>query len=118
MAVNLDSFPFMEFPLSISRQDGFPLDRYSKFDSFEAAQAYARTSPLAYVSQIIGVVENGRASAYMISDTSGTLTLLSGGGGGAGNVSSPEISTIRVMDQADYADLDNPDENTLYLLRG
>lgn len=41
-----------------------------------------------------------------------------GGGGGAGNVSSPEISTIRVMDQADYADLDNPDENTLYLLRG
>lgn len=40
------------------------------------------------------------------------------GGGGGGNVSSPEISTIRVMDQADYADLDNPDENTLYLLRG
>lgn len=41
-----------------------------------------------------------------------------GGGTGSGNVSSPDISSIRVMDKADYDDLESKDENTLYLIRG
>lgn len=41
-----------------------------------------------------------------------------GGGTGSGNVSSPDIGTIRVMDKADYDGLESKDENTLYLIRG
>lgn len=41
-----------------------------------------------------------------------------GGGTGSGNVSSPDINTIRVMDKADYDSLGSKDENTLYLIRG
>lgn len=78
------TYAFMEFPLSISRQDAFPLDRNSVFYSLAEAQTYAQTSPLAYVGQLISVVVDGEASAYVIEDTAGTLTPLSGG-------SAPEI---------------------------
>ena len=40
------------------------------------------------------------------------------GGSGSGNVSSPEIAMIRVMDLADYEVLETKNPNTLYLLRG
>lgn len=40
------------------------------------------------------------------------------GGSGSGNVSSPDISTIRVMELADYEALERKNPNTLYLLRG
>ena len=118
MAVNLTSFPFMEFPLSISRQDGFPLDRYSVFSSFEAAQTYAQTSRLAYVGQTIAVVVDGIATQYSIKNILGELEPLTGGSGGTGNVSSTDINNIRVMDKADYDLLETKDAKTLYLIRG
>lgn len=119
MAVILDSFPFMEFPLSISRQDGFPLDRYSVFDSLSAAQTYAQTNRVAYVGQRIAVVADGVATQYSIKNTAGELEPIAGsGGGGTGNVSSPDISNIRVMDKADYDLLPTKDPNTIYFLRG
>ena len=61
MAINGSdkSFAFMEFPLSMSRQDAFPLDKSSVFYSMSEAETYAQTSPLAYVGQHISVVENG-----------------------------------------------------------
>lgn len=40
------------------------------------------------------------------------------GGSGSGNVSSPEIAMIRVMDLSDYEALETKNPNTLYLLRG
>lgn len=40
------------------------------------------------------------------------------GGSGSGNVSSPELSIIRVMDKADYDALEVKSATTLYLLRG
>lgn len=44
--------------------------------------------------------------------------LPSGGGGGTGNVWSQEISTIDVLDRAEYDALLEKDPNTLYLIRG
>lgn len=41
-----------------------------------------------------------------------------GTGGGTGNVSSPDISNIRVMDKADYDLLPTKDPNTIYFLKG
>ena len=40
------------------------------------------------------------------------------GGSGSGNVSSPEISVIRVMDRQEYGELPTKSPTTLYLLRG
>lgn len=69
----------MEFPLSISRQDGFPLDRYSVFDSLSAAQTYAQTNRVAYVGQRIAVVADGVATQYSIKNTAGELEALGTG---------------------------------------
>lgn len=119
MAVILESFPFMEFPLSISRQDAFPLDRYSVFSSLSEAQTYAQTSPVAYVGQVLAVLDNGTAAFYGISNTSGVLVSLGGNGsGGTGNVSSPDINTIRVMTREEYDSLESPDPMTEYHILG
>lgn len=69
---------FMEFPMAFSRQDSFPLDKTSQYGSYVEAQTYAQTSPLAYVGQVLSVVENGEAKQYQIKDTAGTLEPLSG----------------------------------------
>lgn len=118
MAVILDSFPFMEFPLSISRQDAFPLDRYSVFSSLSEAQTYAQTSPVAYVGQVLAVLDNGTATFYGISNTAGALAPLSEGGGGTGGITSPEITTIRAISREDYDALETPDPMTEYLILG
>ena len=41
-----------------------------------------------------------------------------GGGGGTGNVSSPDINQILVMDRSEYDTLPSKDKKTLYLIRG
>ena len=45
---------------------------------------------------------------------------LTGGGGGAGsgNVSSPDIGTIRVLDREEYDELPEKDPKTLYFIKG
>lgn len=75
MAINntTSDFAFMEFPMAFSRQDSFPLDKTGVYSSYSEAQTYAQTSPLAYVGQILAVVENGEATQYQIKDTAGTL---------------------------------------------
>lgn len=47
-----------------------------------------------------------------------TAWILGGGGGGSGNVSSPDISTIRVMSRAEYDALETKSTTTLYFLEG
>ena len=75
MAINGSdkSFAFMEFPLSMSRQDAFPLDKSSVLYSLDEAKTYAETSPLAYVGQHISVVEAGTSTAYQIKNETGEL---------------------------------------------
>ena len=75
MAINntTSDFAFMEFPMAFSRQDSFPLDKTSVYGSLTDAQTYAQTSQLAYVGQVLAVVENGTSTIYQIKDTAGTL---------------------------------------------
>lgn len=40
------------------------------------------------------------------------------GGSGSGNVSSPDVSTIRVLDRQEYDELPEKDPTTLYFIRG
>ena len=80
------SYPFMEFPLSMARQDAFPLDKTTVFQSLEAAQTYAQTDPTAYVGQHLSVVVDGVSTPYHIKNTDGTLEPL-------GGASSEDIAT-------------------------
>mgnify|MGYP000493160412 CR=1 FL=1 len=77
MAINGSdkSFAFMEFPLSMSRQDAFPLDKNSVFYSMSDAQ----TNPAAYVGQVIAVVEEGVSTVYQIKNAAGELEALGTG---------------------------------------
>ena len=77
MAVNntTGSFASMEFPMAFSRQE----DRSSVYGSLSDAQAYAKTSPLAYVGQVIAVVVDGTATIYQIKNTAGDLEALASG---------------------------------------
>ena len=79
-------YSYMEFPLSIQRQDAFPLDKNSVFYSLTEAQEYASSNPLAYPSQVIGVVDETHqtVSIYKI-NYDGSLTEL-GSGGGSGTI--------------------------------
>ncbi len=82
MAVNNTgkTYPFMEFPLSIKRQDAFALDAASVFASMEEAEDYAANNPIAYIGQIICVVTDGEASQYQIKNETGDLEPLGGVG--------------------------------------
>lgn len=75
MAVIKKDNSYMEFPLQISRQYGAPIDKFSVFYDLVSAQTYATSNPLAYVGQIITVVDesNKSAKAYLIKDTDGNL---------------------------------------------
>lgn len=77
MAINGSdkSFAFMEFPLSMSRQDAFPLDKNSVFYSMSDAQTYAQTNPTAYVGQVIAVVEEGVSTVYQIKNAAASWKL-------------------------------------------
>lgn len=63
------------FPLNFRRGNPNPLDNSSVWASLEAAQAYAANDPVAYVGQILTVVDNteGIATVYSIQDEAGTL---------------------------------------------
>lgn len=53
-------FPFMELPLSISRQSNFPLDKSSIWWDKAEAENYAKTDPTAYVGQPITIVDEAK----------------------------------------------------------
>lgn len=80
MANIVKDFSYMEFPLSISRQDGFPLDKQSLWFDKEEAESYAKTSPLAYPGQYIAVVdeEQSKVDVFKV-DFDGTLAPIGGG---------------------------------------
>lgn len=63
------------FPLNFRRGAPNPLDNSSVWDSLEAAKNYAETSVVAYVGQLLSVVDNegGKVDVYSIQDEAGTL---------------------------------------------
>lgn len=75
---NLDKYTSADglgFPLNFRRGNPNPLDNSSVWASLEAAQNYAASDPVAYVGQILTVVDNtnGIATVYSIQDEAGTL---------------------------------------------
>ena len=75
---NLDKYTAADglgFPLNFRRGNPNPLDNSSVWASLEAAQTYAASDPVAYVGQILTVVDNlgGNATVYAIQDEAGTL---------------------------------------------
>lgn len=81
---NLDNYldkDGLGFPLNFRRGNPNPLDNSSVWGSLEAAQNYAQTDPVAYVGQILTVVEDvtvdettvKTATAYVIDNEAGDL---------------------------------------------
>ena len=75
---NLDKYTSTDglgFPLNFRRGNPNPLDNSSVWASLEAAQNYAANDPVAYVGQILTVVDNANSTAtvYSIQDEAGTL---------------------------------------------
>lgn len=68
------------YPNSFKRQEPTPLEAYSLFTSKTDAENYAKTNPVAYVGQIVVVIDatNKVCTPYVISDTTGTLGEISG----------------------------------------
>ena len=100
MAVIKKDNSFMEFPLQISRQYGAPIDKFSVFYDKTSADTYASSNPLAYVGQIIVVVDEAGNSAtpYVISNTSGDLMEIGKGGGTSLVVANVSDLTTTVAD--------------------
>lgn len=75
MAILLTNIPnnTTEYPNSFKRQGPFPLEAYSIFYNLETAKNYAQTNPIAYVGQIITVIENNEIKNYSIINTAGEL---------------------------------------------
>lgn len=68
------------YPNSFSRQEPTPLEAHSLFTSKTDAENYAKNDPVAYVGQIIVVIDatNKVCTPYVISDTTGTLGEIGG----------------------------------------
>lgn len=64
------------------RIEPFPLDPTALYYDLESAKTYASTSGVAYVGQILVVVDesNANATAYIIKDTAGNLQEIGAGG--------------------------------------
>ena len=72
-------FPFMEFPLSMSRQGDFPLDKSSLWWDLEEATNYAKNDPTAYPGQTITVVnETENTVTLFVIGTDGSLVAQGG----------------------------------------
>lgn len=68
------TFEFMEFPLSMSRQGDFPLDKSSLWWDLEEAKTYASSNPTAYPGQPITVVNEAENTVTMyLIGTDGSL---------------------------------------------
>lgn len=75
MAIIKKDGNFMGLPMNIARGNPIPLDKSEIWYSYEAMLDYAATDPVAYVGQILGLVDeaNGSAKAYIILNTAGDV---------------------------------------------
>ena len=78
MAVINKDIAYMALPLSIRRGNPFPVDEYSVWYDMGELTTYATTSPVAYVGQIVTLVNEGESTveAYMIQNAAGNLMKL------------------------------------------
>lgn len=78
MAVINKDIAYMALPLSIRRGNPFPIDEYSVWYDMGKLTTYATTSPVAYVGQIVTLVNEDESTveAYMIQNAAGNLMKL------------------------------------------
>lgn len=78
MAVINKDIAYIALPLSIRRGNPFPIDEYSVWYDMEELTTYAQSSPVAYVGQVVTLVneEENTVEAYMIQNTAGNLMKL------------------------------------------
>ena len=78
MAVINKEIAYMALPLSIRRGNPFPLDEYSVWYDRTQMETYAQTSPVAYVGQILSLVNESSSTveAYMVQNAAGNLVKL------------------------------------------
>lgn len=105
MAINIDTSTIKnitEYPNSFKRQGAFPLERYSIFNTLTEAKAYANSNPIAYVGQIITVVDAGGTSIYKINNEAGDLVRVDSLAGEAGSVTVEKLETATAGYLASY----------------
>lgn len=75
MATVKKSYVASSLPVAFSRGEPIPVDSSLVWYSLEELRAYATSSPVAYVGQILALVdeETNSATAYIIADATGTL---------------------------------------------
>ena len=75
MAVINKNGNFVAIPLSFKRGNPIALDTSAVWYNYEEMSTYAASSLIAYVGQILSLVDEGtnKTTAYMIMDTAGTL---------------------------------------------
>ena len=120
MAVIKKDNSYMEFPLQISRQYGAPIDKYSVFYSQEEATAYATTNPLAYVGQIIAIVDESAntSTAYMITNTNGELVEVGKGASKPMMFVADETAMLALTDIEVGQQVYREDKHTVWIFKG
>lgn len=73
MAVIKTDFNVMNLPMAIERNNPIPLDSTALWYSYDEMATYAKESSTAYVGQILSLVVDNEATAYIILNTSGDL---------------------------------------------
>ena len=78
MAVINKDITYMALPLAIRRGTPFPIDEYAVWYDQTELETYAKSNPVAYVGQIVTLVneESSTVEAYMIQNTAGNLLKL------------------------------------------
>lgn len=61
--------------VAFNRSNPLPLDKWSVFESMEAATAYAESNAVAYPGQIIAVYDNNVMAAYILVESDNSLVL-------------------------------------------
>lgn len=85
MAVLDKNIVSMSMPKAMSRGNPIALDASAVWYTYAELESYAKTSPVAYVGQILSLVdeEQQTATAYIITDAAGTLQKIGTGSGAA-----------------------------------
>lgn len=85
MAVLDKNIVSMSMPKAMSRGNPIALDASAVWYTYTDLENYAKTSPVAYVGQILSLVdeEQSTATAYIITDAAGTLQKIGTGSGAA-----------------------------------
>lgn len=120
MALINKSNSYMEFPLQIARQYNGPIERYSVFYSLSDATTYATTNPLAYVGQIIAVVDEtaNESVAYIISNTDGDLIEIGSGSSQPMMFVADEAEMLALTDIEIGQQVYREDTHTIFIYKG